>query len=146
MLTFVISKKGVYIYYTQKILERIEDIEKHLPPKRKVILHCLRANDWNVFEVSDEGTDWALDQKWLIESTRQNKGATLVLWWFEYNGEYDGMDRVVATLPDASVPSPYAGGDDLVSLDLDSGRFQQTLKLFMTSLHELRINGVLGGC
>ncbi|MFO1045365.1 MAG: hypothetical protein U0941_26600 [Planctomycetaceae bacterium] len=56
----------------------IEQVENRLPEKRKALLHHLRANDWNVVSVDDTESDWALNEKWQIESTRENKGATLI--------------------------------------------------------------------
>ena len=52
-------------------MKRIEQIENRLPEKRKALLHCLRANNWTVVGIDDSESDWALDEKWLIESTRE---------------------------------------------------------------------------
>ncbi len=117
-------------------MKHIGQIEKHLPGKRKALLQCLRANNWRVVGIDDTESDWALDEKWLIESTRENKGAALTLWMFKYDGLYDGMDRVVATLRDASLPSAYGGSP---SIEFDSRQFEQQLDVFMASLHEYRI-------
>ena len=77
-------------------MKQIEQIEKHLPEKRKALLRCLRENDWRVIGVDDADSDWALEEKWLIESTRENRGAAVTLWFFKHDGRYDGFDRVVA--------------------------------------------------
>jgi len=81
-------------------MKHIEHIEKQLPDKRKALLHSLREHNWNVVGIDDENSDWALDEKWLIESTREHKGAGLTLWMFKHDGIHDGMDRVVATARD----------------------------------------------
>lgn len=119
-------------------MKPIEQIEKHLPEKRKALLHCLRANNWKVIGIDDTESDWVLDEKWLIESTRENKGAALTLWMFRYDGLHDGMNRVVATAPDASQPSAYGG---TLAIEFDSRRFEKQLEAFMASLHEYRIGG-----
>jgi hypothetical protein len=119
-------------------MKRIEHIEKHLPEKRKALLHCLRAHNWRVVGIDDTESDWALDEQWLIESTRENKGAALTLWMFKYDGVHDGMDRVVATPRDASQPNAYGG---TLSIEFDTRRFEKQLEAFMTSLHEYRIKG-----
>jgi hypothetical protein len=114
--------------------------EKHLPQNRKALLHCLRTHGWEVTGVDESEAEWALDVKWMIESTRENKGATLTLWLFKYDGAEDGMNRVVATPPDASQPNAYSGEP---SVDFNARRFQVQLQLFMTSLHAYRISGRL---
>jgi len=58
---------------------RIEEIEKQLPVKRKTLLTRLRENNWKVVNVDGDYSDWALDEKWLIESVRENKGFRLIL-------------------------------------------------------------------
>src|SRR5690349_4099718 len=102
-------------------MKQIEQIEKHLPEKRKALLHCLRANNWKVVGIDDTESDWALDEEWLIESTRENKRAALILLMFKYEGLHDGMDRVVATPRNASQPSAYGSSP---SIEFDSGRFE----------------------
>jgi hypothetical protein len=119
-------------------MKRIDQIEKHLPEKRKALLHCLRAHHWEVVGVDDEESDWALDERWLIESTRENRGAALSLWFFRYDGLHDGMDRVVAVLRDAPQPSAYGGTP---SIEFDRGGFEKRLEAFMVSLHRYRIHG-----
>ena len=121
-------------------MKNIEQIEKHLPEKRKALLHCLRANNWKVVAIDDAESDWAFDEKWLIESTRENKGAALTLWMFKHDGLHDGMDRVVATPRDASQPCAYGGTP---SIEFDSRRVEKQLDVFMASLHEYRILGTL---
>lgn len=119
-------------------MKRIEHIEKHLPEKRRALLHCLRAHNWNAVEIDDTESDWALDEKWLIESTRENKGAALTLWMFKYDGLYDGMDRVVATPRDSPQPNAYGGAP---AIEFDGPRFEKQLDAFIASLHEYRIRG-----
>ena len=114
--------------------------EKHLPDKRKALLHSLREQNWKVVGVDDADSDWAYEEKWLIESIRQNKGAQLVLWFFKYDGIHDGLDRVVATLPDASQPSAYGSTP---AIEFDTRKFEKQLGEFMSSLHEYRIDGTL---
>ncbi|MEZ6142222.1 MAG: hypothetical protein R3B84_16815 [Zavarzinella sp.] len=121
-------------------MKHVEQIEKHLPEKRKALLHCLRANNWRVVGVDDRESDWALGEKWLIESTSENKGAALALWMFKYDGIHDGMDRVVATHRDASPPSAYGGTP---TIEFDSRRFEKQLEAFMASLHQFRIGGTM---
>ena len=111
--------------------------EKHLAQNRKALLHSLRTHGWEVTGVEDSEADWALDVKWIVESTRENKGATLTLWFFKYDGADDGMNRVVATLPDASQPNAYTGEP---SVNFNMRRFQVQLQPFMNSLHAYRIN------
>lgn len=117
----------------------IEHIEKQLPEKRKALLHSLREHNWKVVGIDDADPDWALDQKWLIESTRENKGAGLTLWMFKSDGIHDGMDRVLATVRDAPEPNAYGGTP---SIEFDAGKFESQLDVFMTSLHKYRVNGV----
>ena len=121
-------------------MRQIEQIEKHLPEKRKALLHCLREHDWIVAGIDDEDSDWALDEKWLIESTRENKGAALTLWMFKYDGLHDGLDRVVATPRDRPEPDAYGGTP---AIEFDARKFEIQLEPFMTSLNEFRINGSL---
>ena len=70
-------------------MKQIEQIEKHLPAKRKALLHRLREHCWKVIGIDDTGSDWALEEKWLIESTRESRGATLTLWFFKHDGRYE---------------------------------------------------------
>jgi hypothetical protein len=121
-------------------MKPIDEIGKHLPQKRKALLHCLRKHNWEVTGVDDSQADWALDVKWMIESTRESKGAKLTLWFFKYDGVHDGMNRVVATPRDASQPRAYGGEP---SLDFDARGFEAQLQTLMTSLHTYRINGRL---
>jgi hypothetical protein len=121
-------------------MKHIEQIEERLPAKRKALLHCLRTNDWDVVAIDDTESDWAIDEKWLIESTRGNKTATLTLWMFKYDGLHDGMDRVVATSRLASRPSAYGGAP---SIEFDSRRFEKQLEEFMASLHQYRCGGTM---
>jgi len=116
------------------------DDEKHFPAKRKALLHRLREHNWDVIGVDDSEADWALDVKWVIESSRENKGSTLTLWFFKYDGLHDGMNRVVVTRPDDSQPNAYGGEP---SLDFDSKRFEMQLQALMTSLNTYRISGRL---
>ncbi len=120
-------------------MKRIEHIEKQLPDKRKALLHSLREHNWKVVGIDDADSDWALDEKWLIESTRENKGVGLTLWMFKYDGIHDGMDRVVATARDAPEPIAYGGTP---SIEFDARKFERQLDVFVTSLHEYRVNGV----
>ena len=115
----------------------IEQVENRLPEKRKALLHHLRANDWNVVSVDDTESDWALNEKWLIESSRENKGATLTLWFFKYDGVHDGIDRVVATSFEASKPNAYGGTP---SIEFDARQFERQLDCFIEALHDFRTN------
>ena len=115
---------------------RIEEIEKQLPVKRKTLLIRLRENHWKVVNVDSDYSDWALDDKWLIESVRENKGFRLILWFFKYDGKHDGMDRVVATLVKSGQPDAYGGQP---SIEFDGRKFERQLKIFMEALHSLRI-------
>jgi hypothetical protein len=119
-------------------MKRIDQIEKHLPDKCKALLHCLRAHDWQVVGVDDEESDWALAERWLIESTRENRGAALSLWFFRYDGLHDGMDRVVAAPCEAQQPSAYGGTP---SIEFDRRGFEKRLEVFMASLHWYRVHG-----
>ncbi len=112
-----------------------EKKEKHLPQKRKALLHRLRENNWMLVGIDDSDSDWALDEKWLIESTCESKGLALTLWMFKHDGLHDGMDRVVATPCGASEPNPYGGTP---AIEFDSGRFEKQLDCFMDALHEYR--------
>lgn len=120
-------------------MKKIEHIEKHLPQKRKTLLYCLRENYWDVVDVVNEGSSWAFEEKWLVGSTRENKGVSLALWFFRHDGESDGMNRVVATLENSPEPHCY-GGD--VSIEFDSRKFETQLEIFLSNLHRFRINGV----
>ncbi len=116
-------------------MKQIEQIEKHLPAKQKALLYSLRAHNWKVTGI-DEGTqDWALEEKWVIESTAENIGFQIALWIFKYNGVHDGLDRVVATTINSPEPDPYGGK---ITLEFDGRKFESPLKTFMESLHQLR--------
>ncbi len=117
-------------------MKHIEQIEKHLPEKRKALLRYLTTDSWEVVGIDDTESDWALDEKWLIRSTRENKGVALTLWMFKYAGLHDGMDRVVATPRDALQPSAYTAA---LSIEFDSGRFEIQLEAFMAALNQYRI-------
>ncbi|MDA7493006.1 hypothetical protein N8510_02805 [bacterium] len=120
-------------------MKRIEHIEKQLPDKRKALLRSLREHNWKVVEIDDANSDWALDQKWLIESTRENKGGALTLWMFKYDGIHDSMDTVVATARDARAPNAFGGTP---SIAFNARKFEGQLDVFMTALHMHRVNGV----
>lgn len=121
-------------------LKSIEDIEKQLPAKRKAFLLALRSNDWKVVAISCEEADWAFDEKWIIESTRQRKGFSLQLWFFKYNGEFDGMDRVVVTSAKAEQPNSYGATEP--SVEFDGLKFEQQLTAFINAIHNLRISDI----
>jgi hypothetical protein len=122
---------------------RIEQVEKHLIEKRKSLLQCLLANNWRVVGIDgDTESDWAVAEKWLIESTRENRGAALTLWMFKYAGLHDGIDRVVATPRQASQPNAYGGAP---AIEFDARKFERQLDCFMEALHEFRTNGTLTG-
>jgi hypothetical protein len=118
-------------------MQSINELEKHLPPKRKALLHALREHGWEVIGVDTSGLDWALDMKWSIQSIRENKGATLILWFFKYDGIHDGMNRVAATTQDAEEPSACSGEP---SLDFDGRRFEVQLRTLLTALHTYRVS------
>ena len=117
-------------------MKKIETIEKYLPPKRKDLLYALRENNWEVIEIKDAHSDWAYDQQWIIKSTRENKGFTLLLWFFKYDGRYDGMNRVAATPFNASQPNAYVG--DEPSIEFDGRKFEPQLASFIKLIHEIR--------
>ena len=121
-------------------MKPIGEIENHLQPKRKALLRCLREHNWEVTGVDDSRSDWAFDVKWMIESTRESKGAKLTLWFFKYDGVHDGMNRVVVTPRDALEPNAYAGEP---SIDFDRRGFEVQLQKLMTSLQAYRFNGRL---
>ncbi|HYF48443.1 MAG TPA: hypothetical protein VEJ63_03505 [Planctomycetota bacterium] len=131
-------------------MKSIDEIEKHLPPKRKVLLHALRKHNWEVIGVDDSALNWALDMKWTIQSTlkwsiqsnRENKGATLILWFFKHDGMHDGVDRVAVTTRDAPQPSTYGGGGE-PELYFDGRRFEVQLQTLIASLHTYRVSGTL---
>ena len=118
-------------------MRKIEIIEKHLPSKRKELLYYLRENNWKVVEINDEYSDWAYDEKWIVESTRENYGFLIQLWFFKYNGIYDGMDRVVATKIDSTQPHAYCGTP---SVEFDGRKFEAQLFYFLQQIHDLRLN------
>ncbi len=119
-------------------MKKIEDIEKHLPQKRKMLLYCLRENYWDVVEIHDEGSSWAFEEKWLVKSTRENRRVSLTLWFFKHDGADDGMNRVVATPANSPEPNCYRGD---VAIEFDGRKFENQLEIFMSDLHQLRING-----
>ncbi len=116
-------------------MQPIETIERNLPDKRKSLLRLLRTHNWHVVEFDDAEADWALDSKWLIESTHEEKGYRLWLWFYKYDGKYDGMHRVVATTLDSPEPSPYCGQP---SIEFDLKHFDDQLQSFLSSLNTLR--------
>ena len=121
-------------------MKHIDQIEKHLPDKRKALLHSLREHNWKVVGVDDAESDWALDEKWLIESKRENKGVGLTLWMFRFDGIHDGMNRVVETPRDVAEPSAYSGTP---AIEFDARKFDRQLDCFMDALHEYRMSGTL---
>ena len=111
----------------------IEQIEKHLPDKRKMLLRSLRTHNWDVVSVDDDNVDdWALDQRWLIESTRENKGVRLTLWFFKYDGLEDGLDRVVPSIDHSANPGAYVGEP---SIEFGLRKFEKQLHQFIDELH-----------
>ncbi len=116
-------------------MQPIEFIEKHLPDKRKALLQSLRKHNWHVVGIDEANAVWALESKWLIESMREEKGFKLLLWFYKYDGNCDGMDRVVATTLVTSEPSPYSGQP---SIEFDLKHFDNQLQSFMSSLNMLR--------
>ena len=129
------------MYLDKVALKQIEDIEKHLPSKRKALLYSLRENNWEVVRIDDEGSDWGYDQKWVIESTRENKGFIMELWFFKYDGLYDGMDRVVATPYNAEQPHIYSDGTEL-SIEFDGRKFEKQLSTFIDLIHQTRLTTI----
>lgn len=120
-------------------MNKITVIEKSLASKRRSLLYCLRENNWDVIEINDDYADWAYDEKWVIESTRENKGFTLQLWFFKCEGIHDGMDRVVATLVNEEQPNAYSGEP---SIDFDGRKFEPQLSSFMNSIQNFRLSKV----
>lgn len=118
-------------------MKKIEHIEKQLPPKRKELLYAIRENNWEVIEINDEYSDWAYDEKWIVQSTRENFGFLIQLWFFKYNGIYDGMDRVVATNIDSEEPNAYCG---VPAIEFDGKKFELQLSYFLNQIHNLRIH------
>ncbi|TCI84852.1 hypothetical protein [Tenacibaculum sp. M341] len=116
----------------------IESIEKQLPPKRKNLLHLLRHNDWEVIEISydchSDNYYWAFDQKWIIESRRENYGFTLDLTFYKYNGLYDGVDEVIVTLQNINNTSI----DELASITFDAKKYEIQLNYFLDQINKLR--------
>ena len=123
-------------------MKPIEHVENHLSDKRKALLHSLRTHHWEVVGVDDADADWALDEKWLIESNRENRGVAMALWLFQYDGVHDGVDRVVATTGHDTPPDPYGGTP---AIEFDTKRFDDQLDAFLAALHEYRLSGVLPG-
>lgn len=122
----------------------IKDIEKNLPPKRKSLLYSLRDNNWRVIEVNDEcyhECDWSFDQRWIIESKRENYGFLIHLWFLKYVGIYDGLDNVLATKIDVdntiNMINPYS--HDFPVLYFDGNRYEYQLNKFINRIHKLRI-------
>lgn len=118
-------------------MKTIEEIEKGLPTSYKTVLYGLRENNWDVISIDDDNSDWALDHKWIIQSTRENKGFILVLYFFKYEGLYDETDCVIATQENEAEPSPYYGD---ISIDFDRKHFQKQFDQFLISIHKLRIS------
>jgi hypothetical protein len=117
-------------------VKAIEGIEKYLDGNRKLLLYSLREKDWEIEGIEDDISDWALDQKWLIVSGKQNRGFSILLMLYKYDGEYDGMNRVVATTDMNAEIDPY-GGDP--SLEFDKPKFSNNLESFLWNLHEMRV-------
>jgi len=115
-------------------VKTIEEIECDLQAHRRVVLMRLREENWSVVEVRD-GTDWANDQSWVIESETRGKGTRFTLWFNRYDGRHDGCDNVIASLPSEPQPGPY-GGD--VSIQFDGRRFEKQLDEFMAELDRRR--------
>ena len=116
-------------------MKPIEQIEKHLPQNRKALLHCLRTSNWQVLGVDDSLADWSLDETWLIESTRENKGMRLQLWMYHHDGLHDAVDEVVATTEEES-PGPNSPVLDFLQRGTD-----RHMSDFVARLHHFRISG-----
>ncbi|KZN54473.1 hypothetical protein N474_01780 [Pseudoalteromonas luteoviolacea CPMOR-2] len=111
-------------------------IEKQLSTNATRMLYALRDANWEVLVVDQDFSDWDLCQKWEIASARENKGFVLVLWFFKYEGKFDGMDRVIVSGIGDKKPSAY---ETSTVLDLDGNQFDKLLDTFMDALHSLRI-------
>lgn len=122
-------------------MKNIEHIERQLPSKHKELLYSLRENNWNVIEVNDEYSDcschWAYEHKWVVASTRENFGFLIQLWFFKYNGIFDGFDCVVATTLDITDPDPYCGSP---RIEFEGKKFELQLRYFLNQIHNLRIH------
>ncbi len=117
-------------------MKYITDIEKNLPPKRKTLLYNLRKNNWEVVKISNDFSDWIYDEKWIVESTRENKGFQIQLWFFKHNGLHDGVDNVQFTKIDDEMPNPY--GERENSIYFDGRKFEYQLGSFLENIHILR--------
>ncbi len=118
-------------------MKKIENIETHLSTKRRTLFLELCENNWKVVEINADNSDWCYDEKWIVESTRESKGFKIQLWFFKYEGLYDGVDRVECTKIDSEKPNPY-GGDADFSIWFDGRNFEKQLKLFLENIHKLR--------
>ena len=119
-------------------MKSIEEIEKHLEINRKTLLFSLRDNNWAINGVEEECSRWDLDEKWFIQSERENKGFSIELLFCKHDGIHDGINQVVALLPSEPIPEPYGGNTVLY---LDGRKFENRLKEFLNVIHQFRIGG-----
>ena len=117
-------------------MKDIEEIEKHLETNRKTLLFSLRKNNWTVSGVEEICSRWDLDEKWFIQSARENKGFSIELLFCKHDGLHDGINKVLALQPSEPIPEPYRGE---TFLHLDGRRFENRLEDFLNVLHQFRI-------
>ncbi len=113
--------------------------EKSLPVKVKSLLEQLRQEGWCLVEVL-EGSDWAHERSWLMESQTNGYGFQVMLDFYLYKGKHDGMDRVTVRSPDMNGPDePYRGKP---CIEFDGRNFSKQLSDFITSLDRVRCEGI----
>ena len=109
-------------------IKLISEIEQTIPTNRKILLYCLRENNWDVVGVYEEPPDVLLEQVWYIESLKENRGFYLELKFLKYVGLYDGVDRVEVLFEDKEI-----------EIDFDANRFEEQLAYFCKTIHSFRI-------
>lgn len=116
-------------------MKPIESVEKHLPQQRKVLLHSLRSQGWEVMWTDDSDASWSLQEKWSIESTRENRGIALSLWFSKNDHIYEEEDEATAT------PAGQKLGEltPIASVSFRRKQFDKQLILFMEAIHQYRI-------
>jgi hypothetical protein len=119
-------------------MEKITKFEKSMDTNRKLLLFALIESEWEIENFENDLSDWDVDQEWHIKSTKRNKGFSLWLVFYKYNGTYDGMNRVVAELKPGIYSNTYGGSP---SLEFNGNKFSENLKMFVAELNNLRING-----
>jgi len=95
---------------------------------------------WEVEEI-DTDTDWWLEERWAIFSTKQNWGYKLYLH-FLVDLQYEGTDKdsavwCVSALENKAMDY-HSASSSFVSMYLQKGKFNENILLFVKGINTLR--------